>query len=238
MDTNQLIEKLMAFNLTRQEATIYLALHEAGAKTGYEIAKQTGISRSNAYNALAGLVDKGAAYTEEGTATRYVAVHASEFCENKIRALHKPEEYLISHMTKEREEAEGYLTILGDRHIADKIRMMLEKAEHRVYFEVETAVLQEFLPELEKACDAGIKVVIMTDKPTKLSLKATVYENEVKKNQIGVITDSTHVLTGEYGKKDESSCLYTGQRNFVRIFKDSMKNEIKLIELTKGDNKK
>ena len=57
MDTNQLIEKLMAFNLTRQEANIYLALHEAGAKTGYEIAKQTGISRSNAYNALAGLVD-------------------------------------------------------------------------------------------------------------------------------------------------------------------------------------
>lgn len=238
MDTNQLTEKLMAFNLTRQEATIYLALHEAGAKTGYEIAKQTGISRSNAYNALAGLVDKGAAYTEEGTATRYVAVHVSEFCKNKIRALHETEEYLTKYMPKEREEVTGYLTILGDDHIADKIRAMLLHAKQRVYLEMEESVLQQFLPELEKICDDGIKVVILTDKKEAVSFEATVYENEVKKDGIGVITDSTHVLTGEYGKKEESSCLYTGQKNFVQIFKDSMKNEIKLIELTKGDKQK
>lgn len=235
MDTNQLIEKLMAFNLTRQEANIYLALHEAGAKTGYEIAKQTGISRSNAYNALAGLVDKGAAYTEEGTATRYVAVHVSEFCKNKIRALHETEEYLVAHMPKEREEVTGYLTILGDEHISDRVREMLLHAKHRVYLEMEEAILEQFISELEELCGNGIKVVILTDKRETVSLQATFYENAVKKDRIGVITDSTYVLTGEYGKKEDSSCLYTGQKNFVQLFKDSMKNEIKLIELTKGD---
>lgn len=91
MDANQLTEKLMEFGLTRQEATVYLALVVSGTQTGYEVAKQTGISRSNAYNALAGLVDKGAAYPEEGAATRYTAVEVSEFCENKIRGAHAGE---------------------------------------------------------------------------------------------------------------------------------------------------
>ena len=59
MDANYLIESLMCFGLTRQEATVYLCLSQNGGMTGYEAAKQTGISRSNAYGALAGLVEKG-----------------------------------------------------------------------------------------------------------------------------------------------------------------------------------
>ena len=68
----EITERLMHFNLTRQEATLYLLLLKAGRLTGYEAAKQTGISRSNTYTALAGLVEKGAAYImEEGKVTRY-----------------------------------------------------------------------------------------------------------------------------------------------------------------------
>ena len=61
----EITERLMHFNLTRQEATLYLLLLKAGRLTGYEAAKQTGISRSNTYTALAGLVEKGAAYIME-----------------------------------------------------------------------------------------------------------------------------------------------------------------------------
>ena len=50
----EIVERLMHFNLTRQEATLYLLLVKAGRLTGYEAAKQTGISRSNTYTALAG----------------------------------------------------------------------------------------------------------------------------------------------------------------------------------------
>ena len=55
-----IIEKLTYFNLTRQEATLYLTLLAEGRLTGYEATKLTGISRSNTYTALAGLVEKGA----------------------------------------------------------------------------------------------------------------------------------------------------------------------------------
>ena len=81
------IEALMHFGLTRQEARIYLLLLTEGALSGYEAAKRIGISRSNAYGALAGLVDKGAAYILEEQAVQYQAVPVNEFCFNKLHYL-------------------------------------------------------------------------------------------------------------------------------------------------------
>lgn len=79
-----LIEGLTNFNLTKQEATLYVLLLKSGQMTGYEAAKQTGISRSNTYTALAGLVDKGAAYVlEEGKVTRYTRCLLPSFAATK-----------------------------------------------------------------------------------------------------------------------------------------------------------
>ena len=84
MEENMVLDKLMLFGLTRQEAVIYLCLFQNGGMTGYEVSKQTGISRSNVYSGLSGLADKGAAYLEEGNTSKYTALPIEEFCENKI----------------------------------------------------------------------------------------------------------------------------------------------------------
>ncbi|MHB8963672.1 MAG: TrmB family transcriptional regulator, partial [Saccharofermentanales bacterium] len=80
-------ERLCEFNLTRQEAAVYLLLCANPISTGYEIAKLAGISRSNAYAALSSLTDKGGARLIEGVPSRYMVVPADEFCGNRIRAL-------------------------------------------------------------------------------------------------------------------------------------------------------
>lgn len=46
-----------------------------------------------------------------------------------------------------------------------------------------------------------------------------------------LIIDSEYVLTGEIGGKAQDACLYSAQKNFVRVFKDAMRNEIELIRL-------
>ena len=89
MDLN---DALMCFGLTRQESTIYLTLLSDGALTGYEVAKRTGISRSNTYTALACLVDKGAAWLMEGTPVRYIPVEIEEFSNNKLKHLEQMSE--------------------------------------------------------------------------------------------------------------------------------------------------
>lgn len=234
MEQTNLIEQLMAFGLTRQEAVIYLTLSGSGRQTGYEIAKATGISRSNAYSSLSALVEKGAAYVLEGKNRHYEAVKAEEFCENRIRSLQEKKRYIEEHMPGEKEETEGYITITGDDHITDKIYHMIRQTAARIYLSMSAEHLMPFIPEIRELVRQKRKVVILTDQEISLN-GAQIYVTEEKENQIGLITDSAYVLTGELGNGRESVCLYSGQKNFVRVFKDSLRNEIKLTELRKGD---
>jgi len=235
MENATLISSLMEFGLTRQEATIYLNLLKNEMQTGYEVSKQTGISRSNAYNALAGLVESGAAYICEGNATKYEAVEIEEFCTNKIRSMEKKKEFLITNMPKETHSEEGYLTITGDEQITHKVKNMLFLAQKRVYLSMSAQNLEQFRTELLELEKKKIKMVILSDRAVEIP-QAKLYLTENKKQQIGVITDSRYVITGELGKGADSNCLYSGQSNLVRVFKDYLKNEIKLLELTGEKN--
>jgi HTH-type transcriptional regulator, sugar sensing transcriptional regulator len=228
-----IIELLMYFNLTRQEAMIYVTLATEGELTGYEVAKLTGISRSNAYTSLAGLVEKGAAYLIEGAATRYTPVQVEEFCENRIRKLQHIKHDIIKSMPQRREEAEGYITIKGQDHIFEKMRSMVNKAKERVYISLGHETLPSVLSELKSGISRGLKVVIITNQPFSLDGAITYYA-EKPQYQIRLIVDSTNVLTGDIAEGEFSTCLYSKKKNLVELFKESMKNEITLIELLKS----
>ena len=64
---------------------------------------------------------------------------------------------------------------------------------------------------------------------------AIIYMTEKKESQIRLIVDSEYVLTGDMTGSPSDTCLYCGQKNFVNVFKESLKNEIKLIELKRGE---
>lgn len=241
MEEKKLVEYLVSFGLTGQEASVYLELYRLGTSNGYELAKQMGISRSNVYKALEGLSDKGAAYVSEGASRKYTAVAVLEFCQNKINSLVRKQEYLSANMPKEKEDTAGYVTIVSDEHIADKIRNMLMKAKKRVYLSMSVPLLLQFQSELLELVEKNIKVVVLTAFPKDMEEWPELLSGKIKgikryitsdkKNQIGIIADSRYVLSGELGKGRDSTCLYSGQTNFVQVFKDSMKNEIRLLEL-------
>lgn len=228
MDLN---DALMSFGLTRQESTIYLTMLSDGPLTGYEAAKRTGISRSNTYTALACLVDKGAAYLVEGTPAKYSAVDVEEFCDNKLNRLERMKAYLKTELPKRTEAMEGYLTIRSDEHISDKIRHMLKSAQHRVYVSAESKVLEPYRDILEQRAREGLKTVIITNPPFDME-DAKIYLSKRNPGQIGLIVDSSTVLTGDVGNGEHSTCLYSGKKNLVNLFKESLGNEIKIIELT------
>ncbi len=230
-----MIELLTQYNLTRQEAVIYTTLLSEGDLNGYEVAKITGISRSNAYTSLAALVDKGGAFVIEGPATRYTPVPIEEFCSNRIRKLEETKQELLRNIPVKRDDVEGYVTIKGKTHILDKMRNMISEARERVYVSVSEQVLECLLPEIKSAAGRGIKTVLITNVPFSLD-GATVYFGEKSHRQIRLIADSTNVLTGDIEDGEYSTCLYSRKKNLIDLLKDSLKNEIKLIEMTKGDN--
>lgn len=233
MEDGILLEKLIGFGLTRQEAVLYLCLYQNGEMTGYEASKLTGISRSNVYNSLTGLVEKGAAYKREEAAAKYVAVDVDDFCKNRIRRMEEDREYLTSHVLRPETESEGYLTIAGARHIRDKAVNMLAQAQSRIYLLAPASFIEGLRQELEALAGQGKKVVVLTDGVPKLD-GIIFYRKENIENQLRLIVDSSYVLTGEAGGAPTDTCLYTGQKNFVSVFKDALRNEIKLIELTRS----
>lgn len=234
-----LTEKLVQFGLTRQEANIYLCLLRNKDLSGYEVSKITGISRSNVYSALASLVEKGAAYLLEGETNKYTAVVIEDFCENRIRRLTTLKQELAAQIPQIGDNSEGYITISSHRHIMDKIYNMLEHVEYRVYLSMPTEYLEQFRHHLEQLAADGKKVVLLvSDLPSTEIRGSIIYETDKRDRQLRLIVDSSYVLTGEMTGNTTDSCLYCGQKNFVNVFKDSLRNEIKLIQLTKGDNEK
>lgn len=243
MEEASIIEKLQLFGLGRQEATIYVCLLKNGELTGYEVAKNTGISRSNVYNGLASLVEHGAAYVCEGTSNKYVAVNIEEFCDNRIRYLKEEEQFLLKNAPKRQLPTDGYITIEGYNHIRDKIHHMIFGAEQRIYFSASADFLEKCQEEIKDALRRDIKVVLISDAiPQALSHESIIFYKHLKtdavwepgQEQIRLIIDSVYVLTGDVIGHATDTCLYSAQKNFVNVFKEAMSNEIKLIEMLKA----
>lgn len=223
------IDDLTEFGLTRQEATVYCEILKQGAMTGYEVSKVTGISKSNAYAALSGLVTKGAAVMEESEAKKYIANSVEEFSENCMRNLSRIAKRLVKEQPKKAETEEGYITIASAVHIKNKMLHMLEECELRLYVLAGSSLLDEFREELGKLVKEGKKVVILTNNGFELE-GAVIYRTDVTEGQIRLITDSTNVLTGELTGSEEDTCLYSGKRNLVEIMKEALKNKIELLK--------
>ncbi|MGN6710147.1 TrmB family transcriptional regulator [Anaerocolumna jejuensis] len=230
----ELIDQFMSFGLTRQESTIYLTLQINGELTGYEVAKLTGISRSNTYNALAGLVDKGAAYIMEGNVTKYTAVAFEEFSNNIIYKLNGIREKIISNLPERKKEADGYITIKGEEHIINKLRNMLNETESRIYISVSSDILDIIREDIQKLIEQNKKVVVLTDSPMGLE-GATIYTKDQVGRQVRLIVDSCKVLTGEITDRDFSTCLYSKNQNLVDVFKEMLQNEITLLQLKRKE---
>jgi HTH-type transcriptional regulator, sugar sensing transcriptional regulator len=226
-------EELLHFGLTRQEANLYLTLLSHGEISGYEAAKLTGISRSNTYTALAGLVDKGAAYIMEETAVRYMAVPFAEFSDNIIRRLRMKQESLLPRLPQKQEQTQGYITIRGEQQIMDKLITLILETRQRLYISVPGDILSVLLPYLKQQTEEEKRVVILTDIPCPLN-GAVVYRTQKKEAQIRLIVDSIKVLTGSILAGENATCLFSKNKNLVDVFKEMLKNEITLIEMGKS----
>ena len=231
MADSKIIDILIDFGLTRQEASIYVTLLNHGEMTGYEVAKDTGISRSNVYAALTALTEKGCANLVEGESTKYRPVEIKRFTGNRIRELEKSAEWLEKHSPRTIIQTDGYITITGAKNIRNKIREMLEKTELRLYIMAPASILREFEDELRQLIGAGKKVALLTEN---YSLDgAVVYNTKLNEGQLRFITDSAYVLTGELTDDEHDTCLYSGQKHLVSVMKEALKNQIILI----GDKK-
>ena len=225
-----LISCLVSLGLTANEAALYRTLSSQGDMTGYECAKVTGISRSNAYIALAGLCQKGAAFVVDGPAQRYSPAPAGEFCANKRREFEAAAGYVAEHMPSPAAAPGAYITVKGEAAILDKMKNMIAACDERVYISAGTVILEKVAAELREAIARGRKVVALAERDFQLA-GVIRYDMTRKEGQVRLIVDSQFVLTGELAGGRPCSCLFSASDTLVSLFKDAMRNEIRLIEL-------
>lgn len=228
MKNLQFIDNLISFGLTRQEATIYTSLLSHGDMTGYEVSKETGISRSNAYAALSNLVDKGASYLLEGDSTKYRPVDVQTFTKNFLTELQEKAAYIQSHAPEKLAQTDGYITIVGTRNIQNKLLEMIKETRLRLYISASSRIIDAYEEELGELLNQGRKIVLMTDSNYDLD-GAIVYHTDPEPGQLRVIIDSSYVMTGELTGSEDDSCLYSGQKNLVTVMKEALKNKIVLL---------
>jgi sugar-specific transcriptional regulator TrmB len=228
-------ESLMKAGFTRHEAMLYVTLCREEALTGYEAAKTSGIPRSNAYLALAGLVDKGGARRIDGDVTRYSAVPADELVFNLRRDMEQVYKFIEENAPVSEAVGEPYMTITGKKNVIDKMCHVISSAAERIYISTSPKELGYVKDELKDARDRGLKVVVITSAGSDLTEEAgmIVYINDKQPGQIRLIADTSQVLTGEISETGRSNCLYSRNMNLVQLIKDSLSNEIKLIQLKK-----
>lgn len=233
----EIVEYLMKVGFTRHESILYVTLCKEGELTGYEAAKISGIPRSNAYLALAGLVEKGGAWRIESDAVKYVAVPTQELTENIRRQFNDILEYIQHNAPSKEISQDPYITITGKTHIFNKTKNIISHAVSHIYLSLSPQELKYFKDDIESAIVRGLKVVIITS-PTVHIDGATMYHNDKKAGQIRLIADTTYVLTGEVADEGNSTCLYSKNKHLVQLIKDSLTNEIELIKIQEKETRR
>ena len=228
MENLQFTDNLISFGLTRQEAIIYTTLLSHGEMTGYEVSKETGISRSNVYAGLSSLADKGAAYLLQGDSIKYLPVNVDTFTKNVLAELQKKAAYIHEHAPEKQVETDGYITIIGSRNIQNKLLQMIKETRIRLYISASARIVDAYEEELTELIEQGKKVVLMTDSSYNLD-GAIVYHTDPEPGQLRVIIDSSYVMTGALTGSDDDNCLYSGQKNLVTVMKEALKNKIVLL---------
>lgn len=219
-----LLQALRNIGFTQQEAVIYIQLCKNGELTGYEAAKLSGISRSNAYAALSNLVDKGYAHIIEGTSMKYVAVSKEELIANVDRAFKSNISIIDSQLIFNQVSQEPYITISGEKSILNKVINIIAGSKKRIYLSCPDDMLPLVAEYLIAAIERGLKVVVLS--PTNaLAAQLLVHYTTDENNSFKLIADTEAVVAGTF-----KQCLYSKNPTLLSLIRESFINEIAVIE--------
>lgn len=217
-----LIQSLKHIGFTQQEATVYTILCKNNMITGYEAAKLTGISRSNAYAALSSLVDKGYANIIEGSPTKYIPIPKDELVKNASREFNQHIATIQKHLSYNDIPNEAYITVVGQQAVISKLINMVEDAKQRIYISCNDDILDTLKTVLETAIKTGLKVVILA--PNDIGDNNHTYYKAEPLDSYKIIIDTKEVLAGTL-----SQSLYSKNTTLVNLIRESFINEIAVL---------
>ncbi|MCF7911938.1 MAG: hypothetical protein K9M99_05385 [Candidatus Cloacimonetes bacterium] len=167
MNDEKLITLLMEVDFNQVEAEVYLALLRNSAQTGYKIAGITGKSRSNVYQALKKLEQKGAIVQLQGDSSNkyYRAVPIEQVLEQQERAFLVKKENIsqaFKHLKPEEDDSQIY-SLQTVSQVYEEALKLIRNTKEIIFVDATKLQLAKIGVELESATARGVKVVILSD---------------------------------------------------------------------------
>jgi len=144
---NELITLLTKYDLTQNQAKVYLYLSKIGIKTASEISKSLKIPRTETYHLLSILQQKGIIFSVFGKPTKFNAVGIEESIailvnneKNRIMELETGKENIMTIWKKtpkyiggkEKEEDNKFQTLQGRNSILAKLEQMVKESSENI----------------------------------------------------------------------------------------------------------
>lgn len=222
-------ETLHKLGFSPIEATVYTTLCQNGALTGYEVAKLTGISRSNVYAALHNLYEKGKCYLSEGDSAKYIAISKEDLLLSTEREMKKNLEAIEKYYPERIEPSEPYISIKGYENVLDKIKNCILLCKSHLYISTNSCYLELIEKELLEIADKR-RVTIITEAPFKLPDSIKIYTRGKNADGFHIIMDTHSVLTADLSLEN-AQCLFSKNPSLVRLMRESFITELDMITL-------
>ncbi|MHB1326595.1 MAG: TrmB family transcriptional regulator [Gemmatimonadales bacterium] len=164
---------LTGFGFTPTESLLYGVLLRSGPGTGYAVARAAGLARANAYNALEGLVTKGAARAEEGRPKRYRPEPPATLIARIVNSQSQALDTLSALLDTISVPASPTLVELdSSRGVIRLLSHEIARAERRVGFIAPADAFPPLTPALRKAASNGVELELGSSRPVELGFGA------------------------------------------------------------------
>lgn len=155
----QLLLHLRNLGFTEMESKIMVELATKGEASGYEVAKQLGVSRSNVYAALQRLTQQGYVRCGEGEPARYSVLDPEELATMISGRVQASLAFVESEMPRGGPVSQSFYNIEGDRNMLGALTRQLNLAEKEIVVDVWREEASLLRSELEQAERRGVKLL-------------------------------------------------------------------------------
>lgn len=158
-----LVGDLKRLGFTEYEARVYVQLLRQSPATAYEISKNGGVPRPNAYNALEALAQRGAVLPVSENPTKYVAADPRDLLKTIARqtdALCSDLGSRLADLTPATDDQYVW-TLSGEAAVHDRINAMIAESRIAVWVKAAEDVLRLHREALKAASERGVQILIV-----------------------------------------------------------------------------
>lgn len=230
----QLLLHLRNLGFTEMESKIMVELAAKGQASGYEVAKQLGVSRSNVYAALQRLTQQGYLRCSEGEPARYSALTPDELATMISGRIAASLAYVESEMPRGGAVSASFYNLDGERNVLDALIRRLEGAEREIVVDVwreEASLLRENLAAAE---ERGVKLLWAFDGGSAgpAGFPAwTMQDRSAYGRKFSFVVDRRWAMLGMRGEGGAAQAVVTEHPALVELLLQHFAQEMVLFEL-------